>query len=39
MKRSDPQFVICVRNKDYGASLELRKLYEVIPDEPAPNVI
>ncbi len=35
MKRSEPQFVICVRNKEYGASLELRKLYQVIADEPA----
>jgi hypothetical protein len=35
MKRSEPQFVICVRNKEYGASLELRKLYQLIPDEQA----
>jgi len=35
MKRSEPQFVICVRNRDYGASLELRKLYQLIPDEQA----
>ncbi len=32
MKRSEPQFVVCVENGDYGASLELRKLYQVIPD-------
>jgi hypothetical protein len=32
MKRRDPQFVICVRNKDYPASLEVRKVYQVIPD-------
>ena len=32
MKRVQPQFVICVKNKQYGASLELRKLYQVVPD-------
>ena len=26
-------FVICVRNEGYRASLELRKLYAVLPDE------
>jgi hypothetical protein len=35
MKRSDPQFVICVRNEKYQASLELRKLYQTVPDEKA----
>ena len=35
MKRGDPQFVVCVRNKDYPASLELRKLYQVVRDELA----
>ena len=35
MKRSEPQFVVCVKNKDYAASLELRKLYRVIPDATA----
>jgi len=29
------QFVVCVRNSGYRASLELRKLYQVIPDERA----
>ncbi len=28
-----PRFAICVRNKDYEASLELRKLYPVLEDE------
>ena len=32
---SDHQFVVCVRNDDYPASLELRKLYPVIPDATA----
>jgi len=35
MKRAEPQFVVCVKNKQYGASLELRKLYQVVPDEGA----
>jgi hypothetical protein len=35
MKRTEPQFVVCVRNKDYPASLELRKLYQVVPDPEA----
>ena len=29
------KFVICVTNNGYEASLEQRKLYEVIPDERA----
>jgi hypothetical protein len=35
MKRIEPRFVVCVKNKDYGASLELRKLYQVVADEAA----
>ena len=35
MKRKEPQFVICVKNKEYRASLELRKLYQVLPDDNA----
>ncbi len=34
MKR-ESQFVICVSNRGYAASLELRKIYQVIPDETA----
>jgi len=30
---ADGQFAICVRNEDYPASLELRKLYPVLSDE------
>lgn len=32
MKR-EAQFVICVGNRGYSASLELRKIYQVIPDK------
>lgn len=32
MKRA-PHFVVCVSNKGYAASLELRKIYQVLPDK------
>lgn len=35
MKRTEPQFVVCVNNEEYPASLELRKLYQVVPDPAA----
>ena len=35
MRRTEPQFAVCVKNKEYGASLELRKLYQVLPDDNA----
>jgi hypothetical protein len=35
MRRVELQFVVCVKNRQYGASLELRKLYQVVPDEGA----
>ena len=28
-------FVVCIDNSDYPASLELRKIYEVLPDAKA----
>jgi len=28
-----PQFAICIRNEGYPASLELWKVYRVLPDE------
>lgn len=30
-----PQFVVCLRNNGYEASLEPRKIYQVLPDEKA----
>jgi hypothetical protein len=30
-----PQFVVCIDNGGYAASLELGKLYRVVPDEEA----
>jgi hypothetical protein len=35
MKQTEPRFVVCVKNKDYAASLELRKLYQVVSDVSA----
>ena len=31
----DPQFVICIDNSDYPASLEIRKVYELVKDAQA----
>ena len=35
MQKSNKQFVVCVQNDDYAASLELRKIYQVLPDPDA----
>ncbi len=29
------EFVVCIKNQDYPASLEVRKIYQVVPDHPA----
>ena len=34
--QSEPQFAVCIDNRDYPASLDLRKIYRVAPD-PAAN--
>ncbi len=31
----ETKFVVCIQNKDYPASLETRKIYQVIPDANA----
>ena len=36
MTARHPKYAICTENTGYEASLELRKLYEVVPDETAP---
>jgi hypothetical protein len=36
--KRQPQFVICIGNKGYAASLELRKIYQALPDKAAPKV-
>jgi hypothetical protein len=35
MKSSSAKFVICTSNSGYEASLEVRKLYEIVPDSAA----
>ncbi|MGE0827056.1 MAG: hypothetical protein AB7G75_25610 [Candidatus Binatia bacterium] len=30
-----PQFAVCIDNTGYPTSLELRKIYQVLPDEKA----
>ena len=34
-KQAEPQFVVCLKNEGYSASLELRKIYRVVPDGDA----
>ena len=34
-KDTAPRFVVCVDNSDYEASLELHKIYPVVPDPDA----
>ena len=34
-KKSVLKFVVCVNNADHPASLELHKIYRVLPDEDA----
>ena len=34
-KVSAPRFVVCIDNSDYEASLELHKIYPVLPDADA----
>ena len=33
--RTPSQFVVCIKNTGYPASLELHKIYRVIPDKDA----
>lgn len=32
---ADTRFAICIQNDEYPASLERRKIYQVLPDEDA----
>ena len=31
-KKTAPKFVLCIKNDNYPASLEVRKIYQVMPD-------
>lgn len=35
MSRSEPSYVLCIKNRGYSASLEVRKIYRVISDSAA----
>ena len=35
LKKSPGRFAVCVNNSDYPASLELHKIYRVLPDDDA----
>lgn len=35
LNKSPSRFAVCVNNEDYPASLELHKIYRVIPDADA----
>ena len=35
VKKPALKFVVCINNEDYLASLELHKIYRVLPDEDA----
>lgn len=34
-KDRQPLFVVCVNNSEYPASLEMHKIYRIVPDEDA----
>jgi len=34
-QETSPELVVCINNDDYPASLELHKIYRVVPDEDA----
>ncbi|MBD1823095.1 hypothetical protein H6F51_11470 [Cyanobacteria bacterium FACHB-DQ100] len=35
MQEETPKFAICIKNEGYPASLELHKLYRIVPDASA----
>lgn len=35
MTESQPRFLLCIRNEGYPASLEIRKVYQAVPDAEA----
>ena len=37
-RKRSPSFLVCVRNDGYPESLEVRKLYRVLPDAKAAKV-
>ena len=35
LKKTEPGFVVCLKNEGYAASLERHKIYRVLPDPQA----
>ncbi|MEG5018294.1 MULTISPECIES: hypothetical protein [unclassified Microcoleus] len=35
LHKLEKKFVVCINNQDYPASLEVRKIYQIIPDNRA----
>jgi hypothetical protein len=35
MTATEPRFAICIANTDYPAGLEIRKIYQILPDADA----
>jgi hypothetical protein len=35
LSATDTHFAVCIHNAEYQAALELRKLYQIVPDEGA----
>ncbi len=35
---TEPKFVVCLKNEGYAASLEVGKLYQIIPDAEAEKI-
>ncbi len=35
---TNPKFVICIENSEYPASLEIRKIYQAMPDSDASKI-
>jgi hypothetical protein len=35
LKHDTPTFAVCINNAEYPASLELHKIYQVLPDDDA----
>jgi len=35
MDSREPEFAVCIDNREYPASLELHKIYRVLPDDDA----
>jgi hypothetical protein len=39
VKRKTSRFVVCIKNRGFAASLDLRKIYPVIPDAESHRMV